>query len=228
MRMKSLLATTVMLLPVTRVALADSLQLTLNTSALVNISSPNDNHYGEYTNVPSEPFQMTLPEAWGLVSLPVPNLSLSVPTGSTITSALETFFVPSQEILGTGHITVPGETYPGRVPYLPSVAPTFSTTGTSEISVDGFSVSVAANVSGDQVSFTLQDLTVDYVGQIESALENPGSNWAGYLGGSGQVDIPYTVQLDVAYSPTPEPSSFVLLCTGALGIVGMVRRSFAR
>jgi hypothetical protein len=44
----------------------------------------------------------------------------------------------------------------------------------------------------------------------------PGINWDGYIGDSGQVDIPYTVQLDVPYSTVSEPSTFVLLGTGIL------------
>src|ERR1700754_716059 len=155
------------------VARADSLQLILNTSALVNVSSPNDNFYGTYVNVPSEPIQFGLPQARGLVFLPVPDLSLSLPAGSIITSALEIFIVPTEAVFGTGYITVPGERFGGSDPSLPSVAPTFSTNGTSNILVDGFVLTKPADVSGDEVSFSVQSLPVDYVGQISSALEDP-------------------------------------------------------
>jgi hypothetical protein len=50
-----------------------------------------------------------------------------------------------------------------------------------------------ADLSGSIVSL---DARTEFSGRIESALETPGSNWAGYLGGSGQVEIPYTVELD--------------------------------
>jgi hypothetical protein len=54
----------------------------------------------------------------------------------------------------------------------------------------------------------------------------PGVNWDGYIGESGQGDIPYTVALDVTYSPVSEPSTFVLLGTGILFLAGAGCRKF--
>jgi hypothetical protein len=51
-------------------------------------------------------------------------------------------------------------------------------------------------------------------------MTTPGVNWAGYIGGSGQVLLPYTVELDVTYAPVPEPSTFVLIGAGIFAIAG--------
>jgi hypothetical protein len=85
-------------------------------------------------------------------------------------------------------------------------------------------VGVPAIVNGDEVSSAFSAVTVDYLGYVTSPLETPGSNWAGWLWGTGEVNFAYSVELDVTYSPAPEPSTFALLGTGLLGLAGAARR----
>jgi hypothetical protein len=206
------------------VALADSIQLTTT----IDLAVVSDNFAGEYVNVGSAPFLLTDPEVVGSTSAFPSNASVFVPEGSVITSALATVTLLQGTYQGTGHIVPFLDQFPGSDPNLPSVAPTFSTIGTSEVTVDAFTVSLPATVNGDTVSPSF-GVVIDYVGVVHSDLEIPGSNWAGFIGGVGEVEIPYTVELDVTYSPVPEPSTFALLGTGIFGLAGLVRRriSFA-
>jgi hypothetical protein len=207
------------------VAFADSIQYILNTSATIDITTLNDNFAGEYVNVASAPFLFTLPGVCCSATVPLANASVSVPTGSVITSAFATLTRLQGPYQGTGYI-VPFERLPGSDPSLPIVAPTFSTVGTSKVTVDSFSVSLPAIVNGDAVSPSFKDLFIEYRGYVTSDLESPGSNWAGFIAAIGEVDIPYTIELDVTYSPVPEPSTFALLATGLLGLAAAARLKF--
>jgi hypothetical protein len=75
-------------------------------------------------------------------------------------------------------------------------------------------------ISGNEVSTGDLDLPFVLSGVILDTMPTPGVNWAGYIGGSGQVVIPYTVELDVTYAPVPEPSTFVLIGAGIFAIAG--------
>jgi hypothetical protein len=79
-------------------------------------------------------------------------------------------------------------------------------------------------ISGNEVSTGDLGLYAEILGSIHDTVATPGVNWDGYIGGSGQVLIPYTVELDVTYSPVPEPSAFALLGTGILALAGATRR----
>jgi hypothetical protein len=207
-------------------ALADSIQFILNTTATINLSTFSTNFAGQYVNVAGLPFLFTDPEVAGPATVPLANASVSVPAGSVITSAFATVTLLQGTYQGTGHIVPLGQ-FAGHDPSLPSIAPTFSTIGTSEVTVDSVIVGpLPAMVNGDEVSPNFQNLIVDYSGHVHSDLESPGSNWAGYLGAVGEVDVPYTIELDVTYSPVPEPSTIALLGAGILGLTAIRRKSF--
>jgi hypothetical protein len=210
------------------VAMADTIQLTVNESVVTNISSPNDNYWGEYI-ISSKPLLASSAVACCVISVPFSNVSLSVPSGSIIHEASFSIILPSSQIAGTGYL-VPENTF-GQIqdPSLPSIAPTFSTNGISNISIDSYDYSgYELTINGNEVSSDIQDLTFSYTGIIDSGVVDPGSNLAGYVGGFGQVDIPYSVQLDVEYTPVPEPSTFALFAIGAIGLAGVARLRFQR
>ena len=225
MRNKLIIAAAI-LLTATPAVLADSIQLSISTSALADISSPNDSYYGQYYNVSSQSLPIDFPSACCVTSVPFSNISLFVPAGSTITSAVLNIVLPTTQLEGTGFLIPEAQFGAAEDPSLPSVAPIFSPNGTSQILLGPPVLVPLPTINGDEVSTDIQDLTFGYGGRIEGGFTNPGSNWAGYIGGEGQVVIPYTVELDVTYTPVPEPSTFALLATGILALAGAASCKF--
>jgi hypothetical protein len=208
----------VLLLTITPAALADSIQLSVSSSVLANISSPNDNFWGTYsTSAPYTDF----PSLGGNMKAVADfsSVSLFVPAGNVVTSAAINVILPTPQLHGAG-INFPLQAFPPPNSGI-SIPPTFNGTGSSEVVVnnDPFFFAVPI-INGNEVS--TGDLVLKFllVGTIEDSLATPGVNWDGYIGGSGQVDIPYTVELDVTYSPVSEPSTFILLGTGILFLAG--------
>jgi hypothetical protein len=222
MRTTWLLATA-LFLTVGPTALADSIEVSFSSSVTANVSSPNDSSWGTYTNIAGEPFFVGHPSIRTIVSVPLPTLSVLLPAGSTFLGAAVNFTVP-HEVIGTGQVVAESR-FAGIDPSLPSIAPTFGDNGVADVFT---SVLLPHGpifvINGNEVSSGYSSFDLLLGGFIQPALVDPGSNWAGYIGGNGQVDIPYTLDLDVTYSPVPEPSTFVLLGTGVLGILATLRR----
>jgi len=215
----------VLLVTVAPAALADSIQLSVNSSVTAYLYSPNDNYWGFYRSFGSQ--QGDVVRVGTGPYGPTANfssVSLFVPAGSVITSATLSVILPTNPIQGSGSLFVIGD-YGNDNPG-PIIAPTFSSTGASEVSVTGIYPAIPSSpvIDGNEVSTGNLDLQFDLLGSILGYVETPGSNWAGYIGGDGQVDIPYTVQMDVTYSPVPEPESLLLVATGGLTLLGALRR----
>jgi len=221
------LLTSSLLLTIAPIALADSLQVSTNSNFVASISSPNDNFWGEYsTTMGLYDLPHTGPNA--VTSTTFSDVSLFVPAGATITSATIQIVPVSEVVDGTGALYV-AQAFAPPDPGAPSTAPTFSSDGSSDVQV-GFDQyltgSLSPIVSGDEVSTGNLSLYFDLNGSFDDSVTNAGINWAGYIGANGQIDIPYTVLLDVTYTPTPEPSSIALLATGLLAAAEVARRKF--
>ncbi|WP_213804733.1 PEP-CTERM sorting domain-containing protein [Granulicella sp. dw_53] len=209
-------------------AVADTLQTSFNASVTTSISSPNDNYYGTYTT--DHPKITDYPSLGNsLVTVNVPDFSLYLPAGSVISSATARIIAPTTTIEGTGFLYTRGS-FPPPDTGEPSIAPTFTNTGSSSVFADYISGLSRPTIDGNEVYLEDAFFTLGLDGTIRGFLATPGENWSGYIGGSGQVTIPYTVELDVTYSmaPVPEPSTFALLAPGVLGVAGAVRRRCRR
>jgi hypothetical protein len=227
MRTKWLLITA-LLLAVVPVVQADSLQLSVNTSYVANLTSPSDSFYGVYLNISTQPPSLDYPSVCCFLFVPVSNVSVFAPAGSVVNHATESIVLPNESLQGTGFV-FPAGVFGGSIdPSLPSIAPTFGTSGITQLSVDNVFFQGAPIINGDETSTNFQFVALSISGRFESGLADPGFNWAGYISGQGQVTVPYTIQLDVDYSPVPEPSALALFGTGALGIVSFVRHRFGR
>jgi hypothetical protein len=219
----------ILLLVAAPAAWADSIQLSVNTSVVADLDSPDDNYWGEYVNLAGDPILVTGAGIHSAQSTGFSDISIFVPSGSVITSATVSILLPPNGVQGTGREFPTGVFGGTPDPSLPSIAPTFSQNGTSLVTVSPFFDDLSPIIDGNEISTNLHDLPFVFEGAISSDVVDPGSNWAGWLGGTGQVDFPYTVQLDVSYTPpVPEPSSLILIGTGGIALIGGLRRRLFR
>ena len=134
-----------------RGALADSIQLTVHSSATIDVSSPNDNFFGQYDHVQGEPFLNDHPSISTNVLIPFSNVSVLLPKGSVFEDASVGVTGPAQHVIGTGH-EFAGAPFGTVIDHSrPSVAPTFSTNGISDATVDLLFFG-GTSVNGEMVS----------------------------------------------------------------------------
>ena len=244
MRSSTILAAASLLI-VACTARADSYQFSISSNAQVTVYSPNDNYYGEYR---------TLPDATGTTSqvfigisgssiVALTDDSFFLPAGSTITSATLELILPNTRLQGTSVdsiVTFPTFDQPRPVdPSNPTlIAPTLQNPGTAFLSGIG-AVNGAAwvngayllsnnppTIAGNEVSILNLDLFLQTYGGMDAIVATQGYNWDGFIGGTGQINLPYTLEIDGNFTPapTPEPCSLTLLGTGMAVLLGVMRR----
>jgi hypothetical protein len=237
-----------MLLAFAPAALANSINLTINSSVHVTADSPNDNYWGTYG---------TLPDAFGTqgqvranfqlygttISTTFSNVSFLLPAGSVVTSATMNLVFPLNRVDGTGIVDIAPETLPppdddaSGTHILPKFGPatsffnidgvTLQQSGSNVVS-DGNFFPNTPTITGDKISTGTWDLSFITSGGVVGPVTAQGYDWNGYIGGNGQADIPYSVQVDVNYSTVPEPPGFLLVATAmAIGLVAVGHRKWS-
>jgi hypothetical protein len=200
---------------------AESIRLTVNSSFLAKFSSPNDNFWGTYST--GAPYTDHPSLGSFLVFADFPSVSVFVPTGNAVTSAIINVILPQNPIKGTG-VNFALSSFQPPNPGGISIAPTFNGTGSTNVSVSFSNPLIFPPtkplISGNEVSTGDLDLPFILSGVILDTVATPGVNWDGYIGGSGEAVMPYTVELDVTFAPVPEPSTFVLIGAGIFAIAG--------
>lgn len=220
-------------------ALADSFTFTVSSSTLVTLNSPNDNYWGYYDTNGDGPG--TTPEV--RVNAPLVNGGLSLadasfflPAGSTVTSASMELILPTTILTGTSVATTVGHLPPPNPDDPIQIAPTFvdpgtaylypvsPVNGTSDAGPGVFDITDQAPViAGNQIS--TGDVSLTFTGDngwMEAIVATQGYNWSGYVDATGEVELPFTLEVVGTYTPpaaTPEPSAVVLLGTGVLALM---------
>ena len=174
---------------------ADTIQLTVNSSVLANIISPDDNFWGQYSTVTQKIDYPSLDLGTGHLSI-FPVFRCCFRQEASSLQQQLTSSCPPLRFTGR-ESTMPRMRFPPPDWNAPSIAPTFTNTGTSEVTVSanaitplGFFDSPTPLIDGNEVSIGNFTFLIEIDGEIMGQLATSGVNWNGYVGGSGQVDIP--------------------------------------
>ena len=239
LRILILTMTAVFALLVIPAARADSFTFSVSGSTEIYFTSPNDNYWGYYTtgfDQTGTTTELEVEAPFVSETLDLANQSFFLPAGSTITSASIELVLPTTTLNGTSVASnVTSEHLPPPNPSDPTqIAPTFVDPGTATLTsfyqVNGISVGSGLVdltdelpiISGNQISTGALSLNlVGASGFMEETVATQGFNYSGYVTATGQVSLPYTLEVVGTYTPaaTPEPSAVVLLGTGMLALM---------